>query len=188
MSWDAVALRHKTDKSSAFHGYMDHYERVLAGREVRSVLEVGVDRGASLEVWAEVFPDAEVWGVDTNPACAALSDGRVRVVVGDAGDPRAMRSLRRRWYDLIVDDGSHKLRDIRRTLGIFASRLTPSGIYSIEDTLTDPQGDWPCALDDVLPLLAPMGLRPLLAVRSTIDFVVADRWGGWMNLLLAVRR
>lgn len=184
MSWDEIARAHGTDKSSSGHGYMAHYERVLGDRTILEVLEIGVDAGASLRAWADIFPRACITGIDVRPECVRHAGGRIEVVVGDATNERTMRWLTGRTYDLIVDDGSHRIGDIEATLALFAPRLAPGGLYAIEDAVIDGLA-WPAPLADVLKLLEPNGLRLRAVIHSAMDFVQGDVNYGRFALVLA---
>lgn len=135
VTFDAVALTHETDKSSSGHGYMDAYFRVLSGREIRTVLEIGVASGGSLRMWAELFPGAHIVGVDLAPATRAHSTKDITVIAADGTDPVAMRAVGQLFgpFDLIVDDGSHDPADILASLKILYPFLVPRGVYAIED-------------------------------------------------------
>lgn len=177
-AWDAIAARHGTDKSSNGHGYMRRYAELLADRPVHSVLEVGVDKGASLATWTGVWPDAWITGVDIDPDCAQYAGDRVDVVIGDATDSHAMRQLRAGHYDLIIDDGFHHLDQIAQLLDTLAWRLLPGGLYMIEDTLLR-TANWPATTARVVPLVAEYGLSVRGVYRSDQDLITGhDPDGG----------
>ena len=62
LSW--LAAVYGSDKGAISHGYVDHYERMFGPlrRRARKVLEIGIYRGASLQMWRDYFPRAEVYG------------------------------------------------------------------------------------------------------------------------------
>src|SRR5688500_17048544 len=69
--------------------YLREYARILAPYRDAPVrlLEIGIQNGGSLEVWAAYFANAQkLVGCDTNPDCSVLryDDTRISVVVGDA--------------------------------------------------------------------------------------------------------
>src|SRR5688572_15994126 len=50
----------------------DRYFSAMRGTQFK-FLEIGVFGGGSLDMWREYFgPDAKIFGVDVNPACAEL--------------------------------------------------------------------------------------------------------------------
>ena len=61
-----LAELHGTDKRAEVHDYVRTYDRHLGPlrHRVRTVLELGVHAGASLRVWRDWMPRAEVHGLD----------------------------------------------------------------------------------------------------------------------------
>ncbi len=192
MPWNDVGLRYATDKATVGpraglgHGYLDAYERVLDARKPRSVLEIGVQSGGSLRLWATLFPWAEaIVGIDTDPACAELDLGRAEVVIGDAGDPdRLPVWLLTRTFDLIIDDGSHLLAHTAANMDVWAPRLAPGGVYVVEDAVIG-STSWPQSLNDVLDLLLAHGLTPLAVERGQMEWVAHQHYGGMMAVVFA---
>lgn len=166
MTWDEIAQRHQTDKAARHgigqgHDYLPRYEEELAGRRVGRLLEIGVDTGASLRMWAEIFPDALVVGVDRRPECAAEAGDRIEVVTASAEDPEAMNSLGSRLgpFDVVVDDGSHIQEDVLAAFDVLWPFLAPDGTYFVEDLLW-PEAAW---------LVHQLALRSIRTVRVMPD-------------------
>jgi glycosyltransferase involved in cell wall biosynthesis len=120
--------------------YLREYERLLAPyRDQRiRLLEIGVQNGGSLEIWAKYFPNADlILGCDIDPACATLrfEDPRIRVVIGDATTDEAEHALAASspHYDVIIDDGSHRSSDIIAAFARYFPRLSRGGTYIVED-------------------------------------------------------
>ncbi len=120
--------------------YLREYQRILAPRQrdALSVLEIGVQNGGSLELWAKWFTSAEhIVGCDINSTCGELTfdDPRIKVVVGNAGTEEAEREITRHVeaFDIVIDDGSHKSGDVIRAFWRYFPRLKDGGIYLIED-------------------------------------------------------
>ena len=135
MTLTEIAEKHGTDKCPALAlSYTPFYEELLAGRDVRRLLEIGIWEGQSLRMWAEWLPEAEIWGVDIDPA-RLVFEGRIRSSACDQGDPAALAHLARSIgvLDVVVDDGSH----LAIHQGISANALlpfvAPGGLYIIED-------------------------------------------------------
>ena len=102
------------------------------------ILEVGVQNGGSLELWAKYFPNAKnIVGCDINSSCSELQfeDERVSVVVGNASSERTAHKIFEiaDRFDIIIDDGSHESGDIIRVFSRYFERLTPGGIFVAED-------------------------------------------------------
>ena len=101
MTLQEIGLKHNTDKAT-YHKFCDFYERELQGKEITSILEIGVKDGASLRMWKEFYPHAEVIGVDiTRP----LKIKGCTVIRADGTKP--IEQLKGKIFDLIIDDGSH---------------------------------------------------------------------------------
>ena len=129
--------RYGTDK--ARHYYDLAYTLLFENRrhEVRKVLEIGVLDGASLRVWLEYFPNAQIVGVDRQRKCQRYESERVRIVIGDQADPRLLRRLAQQGpYDLIVDDGGHRMHQQQASLRYLLPAVRPGGVYVIEDLET----------------------------------------------------
>ena len=50
----------RTDKAN--HGYALVYAKVP--EDISSVLEIGISEGRSLLAWTDIFPSAQVWGIE----------------------------------------------------------------------------------------------------------------------------
>ena len=106
---------HKGNIADKWEGYLAVYDEILERKRSRCIdfLEVGVNNGGSLEVFAEYFYKARsITGVDVNPLCSKIpfDDSRVSVIIGNSNDEQTRHVLEKRAesYDLILDDGSHQ--------------------------------------------------------------------------------
>jgi hypothetical protein len=127
------------------HRYPPLYERHLGGRrrDVRCVLEIGVGGGshpgrggASLRMWTRYFPRARVYGIDVHPK--RIDEARIRVFQGDQANERFLERVVRETgpVDLLIDDGSHRMDDVRRSFEVLFPHVAPGGTYVIEDLHT----------------------------------------------------
>lgn len=130
--------------SDKWASYLTLYEREFSfsRRNVRNLLEIGVQNGGSLEIWAEYFPSVEkVLGCDINPRCAALqfSDSRIRLIVGDATSPATVTEVLRDVgsLDVVIEDGSHIPRDVIAAFQLFWPKIRPGGVFIAEDLSCD---------------------------------------------------
>ena len=97
-------------------------------------MEIGVQNGGSLEIWAKYFAQADlVLGCDINEACGNLEfeDSRISVVVGDVNhdETQARISAASSEFDFIIDDGSHTSGAIIRTFASVFDLVAVGGCY-----------------------------------------------------------
>ena len=128
--------------------YLDLYDTYLSrfrGRPVK-MLEIGVNRGGSLQLWREYFgQDAVIFGVDLNSECAEFADPPTEIRIGSQADPDFLRSVVAEMGtpDIIIDDGSHVARHQKVSFETLFPLLAPGGIYAIEDMHTAYwRGEW----------------------------------------------
>lgn len=101
-----------------------------------SVLEIGVKGGSSLRTWKEFFPNAEIHGIDIDQNCLQEVEKRITVWIGDQADGEFLKSVTpiAAPFDLIIDDGSHKIEDQTFSFKHLFPSLKAGGLYVIEDT------------------------------------------------------
>jgi SAM-dependent methyltransferase len=136
----SLYAEHQGYVSDKWASYLPVYDRWFFSYQDASIrlLEVGVQNGGSLQIWAKYFANAQkIVGCDINPDCAQLEfdDPRIALVLGDVKDATLREQILRHSevYDIIIDDGSHLNADMIKTFQFFYSRLAPGGIYVIED-------------------------------------------------------
>lgn len=146
-----LAEKYGSDKvASIHHDYTMFYTELLYGREVKRVLEIGIGTpdtmrhvpgykyGASLYMWRDYFPLAQIWGIDIDPS-AMIRELRIHTVVCDQRSEESLLTFANIGgpkFDLIVDDGSHDCNDQALTANTLIPRLlSPTGVYVIEDVI-----------------------------------------------------
>lgn len=126
------------DKGTA-HTYIDEYERLLAPyRKGSIVLEIGLCHGESMRMWEEYFIDSKVIGVDieTNKYLVKLiNEPGHNIIIADATKEDIVDKINEKTFDVLIDDGSHRLVDQLNTFNIFKNKMKPGGIYIIEDVV-----------------------------------------------------
>jgi len=130
--------KYGSDKDTK-HSYGPIYQELLGPRRerVRSLLEIGVYKGASLRAWRDFFPNAIVMGLDID-ADNLVDDERVISRHANAAAREQVEwAVGERAFDVIVDDGSHALQDQLMAYFYLFEKLKPGGLYFIEDI----QGD-----------------------------------------------
>jgi demethylmacrocin O-methyltransferase len=167
-----LAARFGTDKWGT-HRYAQHYQthfRRLRSAEF-SLLEIGIggyrdnrSGGASLRMWKEFFPRAQIIGLDVYDK-SFVDEDRILTYKGSQTDEELLRRIAEAHPDLkiIVDDGSHQPAHIRATFAILFPLLANGGFYAIEDTQTSYWPRWGGSADLDDPLTT-MGL-----VKDLID-------------------
>ena len=127
-----------TDKATT-HDYIRTYDELMrpyAESDGARVLEVGVKKGGSIKLWREYFKDdARIFGTDIDPTIATFShDMGIKTVVCDSTDPVSVdAAFRGQIFDVVFDDGCHRLTCIKQTFENLYPRLAPGGLYVIED-------------------------------------------------------
>jgi demethylmacrocin O-methyltransferase len=114
--------------------YLREYRRLPVPAHPR-VLELGVQSGASLQLWKDLWPCATVVGVDVDPNAVWPAD-TVRVVCDQADRdlPQALaKACGTEPFDLIVDDASHLIGPTMTTWHRLWPLVRPGGLYVWED-------------------------------------------------------
>lgn len=137
---EKIYASHRGKLSDKWSIYLPTYQRLISSMNPgpTRILEIGVQNGGSLEIWARLLPEAaHVIGCDINPDCRQLEfeDGRIAVVVRDANTDEAEAQIAELtpWFDFIIDDGSHQSHDIVRSFARYFPRLRDGGIFVAED-------------------------------------------------------
>ncbi|MBA0046090.1 class I SAM-dependent methyltransferase [Mycobacteroides sp. LB1] len=115
--------------------YLPIYQSALARTE--RMLEIGVDRGGSLQMWREHLPNATIVGLDINPASAQHDDPErhIHVRIGDQTDTRFLGAVVDEFgqFDSVLDDGGHTPKQMIGSFRYLFPRLRPGGVYIVED-------------------------------------------------------
>lgn len=136
MTLDELAIKYKTDKSSALHNYTEKYDRHfshLRDKEIK-VLEIGIQDGFSLKTWKDYFTKAHIYGLDVVD-CRQMDEDRITTIQGSQNDLGALQRLNEQYgpFDIIIDDGSHISSDMRISFDFLFPFLKNGGVYVVED-------------------------------------------------------
>lgn len=130
-----------TDKNS-LHSYCDHfYEIELAKYKNKAIklVEIGVDQGGSLIMWANYFPNAQIAGVDVEWRGNCVEDCKKYQNIGllqrNAYDYSFAAAIP--MVDILIDDGPHSLDSQMFTVKVLSNKINPGGILVIEDIEND---------------------------------------------------
>jgi 23S rRNA U2552 (ribose-2'-O)-methylase RlmE/FtsJ len=121
--------------------YFEAYENELFNIKCRDIvlLEIGVMQGGSLQLWKKYFSaNSMIHGIDINPNCLKYIEDSVQVHLVDQSKSDELKcfSLEHGSFDVIIDDGSHKVSDQILTLEVLWPSLRQGGVYVCEDTHT----------------------------------------------------
>lgn len=133
-----LANMHGTDKEGLHKYVSNHYERLFSPLKMsaKRICEIGVAWGSSLRMLRDYFPNAEVVGCDLEDM--SLGEDRISVVKMNQSLKEDLDYFCKTQdeFDIIIDDGSHCMKDQQSTLVSFFKILKPGGLYIIEDLHT----------------------------------------------------
>lgn len=136
---DEILFKYDTDKNKGVkdgvqlgHCYGNAYNVLFEQFDRNSelnILEIGVQKGGSLLAWKEYFKNANVTGID-------ILDVRLPEYINENvtfihSDIRKVNLDTQ--FDIIIDDGSHFLEDVKFVTSIYIHKLKKNGILIIED-------------------------------------------------------
>lgn len=121
-----------------WHHYLKIYERHLSQYRNTNfrMLELGVFRGGSLELWREYFgAEANIFGIDIDEACIAYDGVAGQVRIGSQADPAFLTTVVEEMggVDVVIDDGSHDSMHIQTSFDTLFPLLEEGGVYIVED-------------------------------------------------------
>jgi hypothetical protein len=114
--------------------YSEAYAEFLEGVEPKRFVELGVFTGVSMAVWLDVYPQAEVVGldVDLNRVNHDLFKKRKPALFKwDAFAPEPLSLLND--IDVFIDDGPHVTEAVVRVAEFMAPRMKAGGRFIVED-------------------------------------------------------
>lgn len=145
-----LAFKYGTDKCPQIgHMYTPFYYELLKDRRqsIKKVLEIGVGNhrqikyipgyvtGASLRMWRDFFPNAQVFGADISPD-AFFEDTRIQVLFCDETKKEDIEKLIKITgsdIDLVIDDAMHHITNQLFLFENLMPLLDPGATYIIED-------------------------------------------------------
>jgi cephalosporin hydroxylase len=103
------------------------------------ILEIGVWMGGSLQLWRKYFGERSIiFGIDIDEAAARQGVHEAQVRIGSQSDPIFLKSVLDEMggLDIVIDDGSHRSKDVIASLNAIFPYLSDGGLYIIEDLHT----------------------------------------------------
>lgn len=133
--------KHPSDK---WEPYFEVYERHLRRFQTRdsfNLVEVGVQKGGSLDMWNTFFcGKANIVGIDVDPECAKLvyDTPKIKVEIGDQGDAAFWDKFlaENPVIDVFVDDGGHYMDQQILTFEKVFPKMPVGSIFICEDCHT----------------------------------------------------
>lgn len=134
---DEIGLNYNSDKSSVYHDYLTLYDKYFSKIRFNKnkILEIGILNGDSLNILKEYFEYSDIHAIDIEDKKHLISD-RINVYQGDQSDRVFIDKFDNEIFDIIIDDGSHKMRHQQISIGVLFKKLKSGGIYIIEDLHT----------------------------------------------------
>lgn len=131
---------HKGKVSDKWSLYLEIYDRIFKDmrQDSLALLEIGIQNGGSLEIWARFFPIAKsIIGCDINEKCFNLQyvEPNIKLVVGDAIETATCQAILSisNAFDIVIDDGSHRSSDIIKSFCLYFPSINPGGLFIAED-------------------------------------------------------
>jgi hypothetical protein len=142
-------INHDGKISDKWSLYINEWDAIFSPFQNRDVnlLEIGIQNGGSLEIFAKYFPKAKhIIGCDIETACQTLEfeDPRISVTTGDINSDEVEKRIAELapHLDIIIDDGSHRSSDIIHSFSRYFKKLDDHGLYLIEDLHTSYWDDY----------------------------------------------
>ena len=148
LSLDELFIKYGSDKATSWNNnkghdytkfYIKHFNKIR--KKKLNILEIGSFSGASAAAFSKYFLKANIYCLDINISNFKYKSKKINVFGLDATklknadfflnkiNPNQQKS----FFDIIIDDGSHRLGDILRCFKYFFKSLKPNGFYVIED-------------------------------------------------------
>jgi len=125
------------------HGYSPFYQKIFLSLKKKKIklLEIGSFSGASAAAFVNYFDDVEIFCLDINISNFMYKSNQIKVFGLDIGNVSSLEKFFKKiglnknesFFDIIIDDGSHKLSDILFSINYFFPNLKKDGLYIIEE-------------------------------------------------------
>jgi hypothetical protein len=140
-----IVKYYATDKHSTHKYFELVYNDIFRPlkEECKIFMEIGVYDGESMKLWRDYFVNAEIVGIEKNfhNSFQKLGDtprDRMTFIYGDQSKEEDLIKISQQYpvVDVIMDDGSHMMRDQQITLAKLFKSVKPGGVYVLEDLHT----------------------------------------------------
>lgn len=126
-----------TDKEYHHNYYTRFYKKILEPKQSKcDILEIGNANNTSLKVWKDFFNEGCVHGIHINKD--NIDDERIKTFIVDHSNEEDIINFSNLGYkyDVIVDDGSHRMKDQQITAQLLFKNIKDGGMLIIEDLQT----------------------------------------------------
>tara|TARA_B110001452_G_scaffold250333_1_gene238457 strand:- start:837 stop:1694 length:858 start_codon:yes stop_codon:yes gene_type:complete len=146
---DEIFIEFNTDKGSRVevngniidgHNYSHLYEKYFTkykNNKNLNILEIGSLKGAGTASFFNYFHNPKITCLDINPFQLRYFSKNIRKLYVDSQSKKTLSYISRylnQEFDIIIDDGSHNIKDQIITLNELFPLLKKNGTYVIEDT------------------------------------------------------
>ncbi len=133
-----LAYKYGTDKCPQIgHKYTPYYYGLLKDKRyvVKKVLELGIYKGASLRMWRDFFPNAQIYGADINDEYLIQEDRITSFKCDETVKKDLVKLIKKTGsdIDLFIDDGLHNSNFQSFACVNLMPLLSKNVIYVIED-------------------------------------------------------
>lgn len=140
----AIFSQYQTDKSK----YARFYSFWLSQRDFSTILEIGAYKGGGIRSLRHLFPQASVFGIESDRKLAQESP-ELDISVGDQADTTFLdqtiahiATQTQNQVDLIIDDGGHTMHQQITSFQHLFPKLKSGGYYVVEDVETSYLSRW----------------------------------------------
>jgi hypothetical protein len=135
-----LCKQHPTDKCPHHHNYVAFYEALFSPlrKQKLRLLEIGVLDGHSLRLWEAYFSSAQIFGLDIESK-SQHDTLRIKTFVADQGkreDLAKALAATGSGFDIILDDGGHKMNQQQISFATLFPALKSGALYILEDVHT----------------------------------------------------
>lgn len=184
---DQIAIEAGTDKSSISHNYTRVYAQYLSKYRQAPIklLEIGIRYGDSVKLWERYFPNAELHFIDIDPSQIRYYSERSHYHFINQTDREGLIDFGNRVkgdFDVIIDDGGHRMDQIIMSFQSLFPYLKKGGLYIIEDLCTSYWSIYGSYGTPENPQSGPgTAIQFLKDLIDDLNFTAARTWSGDAN-------
>jgi len=199
-----------TNKGDFEHGgyfrcHVDLYEEILAPyrQTATRVFEIGINKGGSIRMWKEYFPEATIFGLDSSKGVVrnmqAAKVDRVTALRLNQNDRDQLQDFAdtyglHAWEKFVIgiDDGSHYWEDQIKSFQVLWPTIKDGGLYVCEDTLnsyyTKAGNDGQSAIDYFKGLVNELNFHGDSDVSSPTEYQSTIGWIGFRYNVIFIKK